>query len=274
MLPEVVENVARQTYTNFEIVVVDDGSRDVTEEIVRSLTDARVHYICHPENRGLAAARNTGIRAARGEFVAFLDDDDKWQPEKLSRQLRAIEGHEAVLAGALVNGRYLKLHGRAQISPDDLRKGNSGSMPPSGLFARTAVMREVWFDEKLRQGEDWDAYVRLALRRPIAYINEPLVLLSDGDHERLTNRARNLPLAQLEQRMEVFKKHREFLGAYWFRRLLAAVILSYLRDRSGKAAQVRYAIRRCGLLPVLGVLMGKLTNAWQRVKADAFARPG
>ena len=80
-----IQSVLNQTYQNFELLVIDDGSQDNTEEIVTGIHDNRIKYIRHEKNKGVAAARNTGIEAAKGEFIAFLDSDDEWLPNKLKR---------------------------------------------------------------------------------------------------------------------------------------------------------------------------------------------
>lgn len=266
LVSRAIESARRQTYENLEILVVDDGSPDNTEEVVKGIADSRIRYIRHEQSRGAPAVRNTGIQAAEGMYVAFLDDDDEWREDKLERQLSYIGAYDAVLTGALVNGKYLRLHGKREITLDDLRKGNN--FPPSTLVAKTSVMRKVPFDEGLRQGEDWDVYIRLAQRYRIGYVSEPLLLLSDGSHQRVTNEARNKPLTELEKRMAMLIKHKDFFGKYWFRRHTASVILTYIRARSGKLRQLRYAIDRCGVFPVLAVLTAKVSRALRRIGAD------
>ena len=86
-LPVSVESVLRQTYHNLEVIVVDDGSTDKTENYVRGLTDSRVRYVRNTGQHGPAAARNLGVRLARGEYVAFQDSDDEWHPDKLEKQM-------------------------------------------------------------------------------------------------------------------------------------------------------------------------------------------
>ena len=88
-LPETVESVLRQTYSNFELLIIDDGSSDQTVQWVSQLVDSRVRLISQ-ENQGASVARNTGIAHAQGEYVAFLDADDLWEPTKLEQQVRCL----------------------------------------------------------------------------------------------------------------------------------------------------------------------------------------
>lgn len=258
LLLRAIHSVLQQTCQDFEIVIVDDCSPDHTADAVRTIQDGRLRYLRHETNRGLPAGRNTGIAAARGQYVAFLDDDDEWQPRKLERQLQAIAGHEAMLTGALINHRQLKLHKNSVVTPDDLRRGCD--FDPSSLLAKTVVLRELRFDESLRLGEDWDAFIRLAQRQPIGYVAEPLLLYNDGEHERMTNEARALSLPDLEKRMQVIVKHREFFGDYWFRYHTADTLLSYLAARRGVLLHVLYTMRRCGLDAVAAVLWHKVAR--------------
>jgi len=91
LLTRAIDSVLAQTYDDFELLVVDDGSTDDTEAVVTAYDDDRVRYLAHETNRGANPARNTGIEAAEGEFVAFLDSDDEWRPRKLEAQLDRLE---------------------------------------------------------------------------------------------------------------------------------------------------------------------------------------
>ena len=264
LVPRAIACVRRQTHTNLEIIVVDDGSPDDTQSVVRAIADTRIRYIRHEKNKGLPAARNTGIMAARGAFIAFLDDDDEWAPEKLVRQLAAIDGREAVLCAALVNGKYVKVHPRREITAEDLRRGND--FDPSSLMIKTSVIKELGFDESLRQGEDWDAFIRIAQRMPIAYVREPLLFYSDGTHVRMTNEARQLSMPDLEKRMGMLRKHREFFGPYWFRFHVADTYLSYIGSRKGKTKTIGYAIAQCGFWSVFAVLWRKVISRTGKLK--------
>ncbi|HEY9633632.1 MAG TPA: glycosyltransferase family A protein [Coleofasciculaceae cyanobacterium] len=94
-LPETLESVLRQTFTDFEVLVVDDGSSDSTVQWASGLVEPRVKLITQ-ENQGVCVARNTGIAHARGEYVAFLDSDDLWEPTKLEKQVRCFEDNPAL----------------------------------------------------------------------------------------------------------------------------------------------------------------------------------
>lgn len=253
-----IRSVLGQTFQKLEVIVIDDCSQDNTRESVEAVADPRVRYLRHGVNKGLPAGRNTGIAASRGEYVAFLDDDDEWAPEKLVRQLEAIDGREAVLCAALVNGKYVKVYPRREVTIEDLRGGNE--FDPSSLMIKTSVIRELGFDESLRQGEDWDAFIRIAQRMPIAYVREPLLLYSDGSHDRMTNEARQLSIPDLEKRMGMLRKHREFFGPYWFRFHVADTYLSYIGSRKGKLKMIGYAIAQCGVWSVFAVLWRKLVS--------------
>ena len=89
LVDRAIQSVLNQTYKDFELIIVDDGSTDNTEDIIKEFQkkDERIKYIRHEENRGGSAARNTGIKAAKGEYIAFLDSDDEWLPIKLGRQI-------------------------------------------------------------------------------------------------------------------------------------------------------------------------------------------
>lgn len=251
-----IESARNQTYKNIEILVVDDGSPDDTASVVRSIADNRVHYLRHERNKGLPAVRNTGIRTARGKYIAFLDDDDGWHQDKLRRQMEAMNGHGAMLCGALVNGRRPKVFGAPVVRLEDLRRGNP--FDPSSLVCSADIAKELLFDETLRQGEDWDFFIRLAQRVSIGYVQEPLIFYNDGEHERMTNQAKYLTGQALEARTAMLRKHREFFGERRYKYLVAGALLTYLDVRSEKFRAIAYAVERCGVIAVLGALCEKL----------------
>ena len=178
---EAVASALDQTYTNREVIVVDDGSTDGTRAVLAPYID-RVRYL-YQENQGLSAARNTGIGAARGEWVALLDSDDVWHPRKLEVQARSIGDHpEAglVASGSLVGAGppwpTIDLQVDAVATPisyeDLVFRSRFG---PSGVLVRKACFDSVGlFDHELSAAEDRDMWLRLARRYPVDLLDTPL----------------------------------------------------------------------------------------------------
>ena len=261
VLPRAIESVRRQTYEWLEILVVDDGSDEDVATVIRGIPDNRIRYIRHEKNKGLPAARNTGIMGARGQVVAFLDDDDEWRPDKLEKQLPALREYDAVACTAVVNGFVIRDHKRNNITLDDLKRGG---FAPSGLLAKTHILRDVMFDENLRQGEDWDGFIRIAQRYSIGCIPEPLLVYHEG-HASMTNETKALSLADLEKRTTVLHKHRQFLGDKWFRYHLADTFLSFFMSRQNKVQCIQYVVRRCGQIAVAAALMSRVRKRLRRL---------
>jgi glycosyltransferase involved in cell wall biosynthesis len=156
---EAVDSVLTQTYPNVEVVVIDDGSTDGTGDLLKSKYGNRIKYIVKP-NGGPASARNLGIRNSRGEFIAFLDADDLWKPEKLERQIVAFS-EETLLVGCSQkttnDGIIEKVLFRDLVIRN--RFSNSGV-----VVRRRAIEQAGYFDERpeMRAVEDWDMWIRLA----------------------------------------------------------------------------------------------------------------
>lgn len=181
-----ISSVMTQSYQDFEIIVADDASQDSTVATVEHLHCERIRILTHDNNAGAAAARNTAIRAARGEYVAFLDSDDAWFPGKLDAQLAALRS--CVSAGVSCTGVILHLIDRgisceyALPDCDDWQRRlalGCDMRPGSTLLARRQVFEQVGLmDEDLRRFEDWDWMLRYAtsgarvliLSEPMAHI--------------------------------------------------------------------------------------------------------
>jgi glycosyltransferase involved in cell wall biosynthesis len=189
---DALNSVFGQTYRPIEVIVVDDGSSDETADIVRSYQSVR--YI-RQNNHGPSAARNTGIRAAKGEYIAFLDADDLWVAEKLSEQVALLEAcPKASLAFAnmrLVSqesghepSMFEKYHLTANFFGHDRLVVDapaklvwSNFIPTSTVIVRKQALVDAGgFDEAFRKAEDWDLWLRMALHAPIAYSPALLML--------------------------------------------------------------------------------------------------
>jgi len=166
-----VQSILNQTYQDFEITVVDDSSTDNTEVVVKSFNDERIRYIRHRENRGLPAARNTGIRVAKGKYIGLLDDDDEWLPKKLEKQIdkfRRLSDNVGVVysgfcyisenSGKTVSRVIPSLRGNVYVHL--LERCILGS--PTPLIRKNCFQKAGFFDETLPSSEDWDMWIRLS----------------------------------------------------------------------------------------------------------------
>ena len=169
---EAVDSALAQTYPDCEVIVVNDGSTDGTENVLRPYIDARKIVYISQINKGLAGARNAGIRAARGEYIALLDSDDLFLPEKIARQLRALQEHSEygvcycdLLHFSDSRAPRQFYHHRYTYPSGDVFAPllHKQFINPLAVFARRDVFEKYgYFDESLRRSEDWDLWLRLA----------------------------------------------------------------------------------------------------------------
>lgn len=209
-IAQTLESVLAQDYHNFEVIVIDDGSTDDTCEVVQRYPVVR---LVRKENGGTATARNRGIQEATGEYVAFVDADDLWLPEKLSRQMRVIETFavEWVYSDAYAfnhsTGKRLYRFGdvhRGLYRGDVLVKLFIDCFIPS---ATPVIHRKVFeqvglFNEssEVKNREDWEMWLRIARFYPVAYVDEPLA------HYRVhatSKTGANDPLSTLDEQIVV-----------------------------------------------------------------------
>jgi len=194
-------SILAQTFTDFEIIVVDDGSTDLTVEAVSRKYGEQLRLIEHRKNRGAAAARNTGIVAARGRWVAFLDCDDTWRADKLGRQLEMLEKARS-LAKACATGYQLYKNGReitfkTKFSPEQFRREilfGCTISPGSTLVVERGVFDDIGlFDEVLLRLEDWDWLLRFASRYEMAFVPVPLadIYVENRVHQQDTSKIEN-----------------------------------------------------------------------------------
>jgi len=161
-LAEAVESVLSQTYKQLEVIVVDDGSTDESGEVARSFADRGVRY-CHQVNAGIGPARNTGVEVAQGDFIAFLDADDRWPVTKIERQLRAFESDPTL---DMVFGQAAQLQNGPEwesgIKNQELGVASMvpGMVAGTMLIKRDAFSRVGKFQGDLKVGEFIDWYAR------------------------------------------------------------------------------------------------------------------
>lgn len=261
-LERALGSVRAQTWPHVEVIVVDDASNDGTHVFLQAQAAAApgLLFIRNESSGGGSAARNSGLQAAHGEYVAFLDDDDIWLPEKLERQvslLESVTSASAVSCSFLIKrkaGKPLLRTLRSPDLPDLLRSNCLGGA--SMCLARRSVLRGIGgFDRGLRSGQDWDLWIRLADVGTIVVCAEPLVVYVPHDGERITTSVKS---AYLGRRRIYFRyrkrmsrqdrmRHLAELG-YCRYRLYARGVWSFrglarLFRRSGAALGARFVYR-------------------------------
>lgn len=184
-LPQTVESILQQTFDDFEVIIINDGSTDDIETWFQaSVNDPRFKLISQ-KNQGTAGARNTGIEHSQGTFIAFLDADDLWHPRKLEEQVRMLRAHPEVgLAytwlqyadeSGTLNGRIVKSSFQGNVW-EQLTAFNFVGCGSNAMIRRTCIEIVGNFDQTLDSYvEDWDMWLRVAKQYPFAVIKEPLV---------------------------------------------------------------------------------------------------
>ncbi|MEM9907315.1 MAG: glycosyltransferase family A protein [Cyanobacteria bacterium P01_D01_bin.44] len=208
-LPETLDSVLTQTFADFEVLIVNDGSTDQLVEWASGLSDHRVRLI-NQANQGCAIARNTGILSSRGAYIAFLDADDIWEPTKLEKQVAILESSPNI---GLVNTWISNIDAQGdrvgKLSGSDAEgyvwesviEDNPimcGSIP---MIRRQCFERVGLFDQSLRSAEDWDMWIRIAEKYEFAVVKGPLVRYRVHAH----SKSHNLQL-HLQSRLKVIEK--------------------------------------------------------------------
>lgn len=181
-----VRSVLSQTYKNIEVIVVDDGSKDNTEEIIKAIGDERIRYY-RQENGGAAKARNTGVSLATSEYIAFHDSDDVWREDKLLKQMNFLNENPQY-GMVYCDFMFHKMDGSSSIIPNDVNiigelDGdifftlliNNTVGAPTMLLRKNLFENLGGFDTSLSCLEDWDFAIRFSENYYIGYINEVLM---------------------------------------------------------------------------------------------------
>jgi glycosyltransferase involved in cell wall biosynthesis len=181
---ETIESVINQTFSDWELIVVNDGSQDNTVEVVSQIKDSRIKVFSY-ENAGLPASRNRGFDKAEGEFISFLDSDDLWTPDKLEEQLKALRANtKAAVAYSWTDyidkssnflhpGRHLSFSGDVYSK---LLVRNFLENGSNALIKREALNEVGGFNESLRAAEDWDMWLRLGAKYHFVAVEKPQIL--------------------------------------------------------------------------------------------------
>jgi len=195
VIKEAIDSVLAQDYTEFELIVVDDGSTDHTSDVLDSYRN--VIKVLSQKNRGVSAARNRGIAEASGKFIAFLDSDDLWLPHKLSTQ---VEFFNKTPDALICQTEEVWIRNGLRVNPKKRHKKPSGMIfklslelclvsPSAVMIKRSLFDRVGEFDETLPACEDYDLWLRISSRFPIYLIDTLLIIKRGGHDDQLSSRA-------------------------------------------------------------------------------------
>lgn len=192
---ETIESVCQQNFSDWELIIIDDGSTDSTLTVAKSIPDSRIQVFSFP-NGGQAISRNRGIAKARGEYIAFLDADDLWTPDKLEDQLQALQADsQAAVAYSWLNfidessnfvqkGSYVKFSGDVYSNLLLMNFLGNGSNP---LIRKQALEKVGGFETSLIPSEDWDMWIKLAAHYPFVLVHKVQVLYRLSPSSQSTN---------------------------------------------------------------------------------------
>ncbi|HWP93500.1 MAG TPA: glycosyltransferase [Thermodesulfobacteriota bacterium] len=250
LLGSAINSVLSQTFQDFEIVVVDDASRDNTAEVIRGFNDKRIKHVRHETNKGEAGARNTGVINSDGSYVAFLDDDDEWLPEKLERQIEIFERDSDRIGGVYTG--FLKVDRATgqvvkEVIPtkrgnifNELLQFNWIRIPSVLMVKKECFDRTGLFDASIPFGLDYDMWIRISKEFQFEYVDRPLVKYYSHADSRLSTNYKLVisgKEAMLKKYSDVFESNKK---DHSYRYLQLGVLYCY----SGNARKGREAFLR------------------------------
>ncbi len=246
LIGKTIESVCNQTFKDWELLIIDDGSTDKTKEIIESFCrkDERIKYFYQANSGAPAGPKNTALKQAVGEYIAFLDHDDEWVKEKLDRHLLFFANSKnpnlglvvsnAMIVNKIDNSRFEhKLP--MQINPLTALLERNFIFCSSGVSVRREVFSRVgFFDENFKYGDDWDMWLRIALAYDFGYIHEPLYYFNR--HEKtVTNNLQGAVRIKdydygLKKHLDLYKKYPKQLSS----RLLTQGRICYIAGEKKK----------------------------------------
>ena len=213
ILKEAINSVLSQKYNDLELIVVDDGSTDETKKLVSSYT-THLTYI-YQEHQGVSSARNRGIECAQGDYIAFLDSDDLWLPDKLCLQMKFMENHPDTL---ICYTEEIWIRKGMRVNPMKKHRKYSGMIfehclplcivsPSSVLIVRSLFEEVGKFDEKFEVCEDYDLWLRISVQYPIYLIDTPLIIKRGGHTDQLSQKTSGQDRFRIKALIKLFEEN-------------------------------------------------------------------
>lgn len=225
LIKRAIQSVLNQTYKEVEIIVIDDGSTDNTEQIINNFSCRNLKYIKLEKNCGACKARNVGIANASGEFISFLDSDDEWDPYKLEYQLNFLKQKNASVV--VCNYYYIKNNNkilRISSKHNDIITYNEllyeNCITTGAILATKSVFEENNFDLKMPRYQDWDIVLRISQKNVIYFLNIPLLFqyFQDNSITNVTSKLKKyyaLERIFLKNEKQFYKNKQALAHIYW-----------------------------------------------------------
>ncbi|AOC95292.1 UDP-Glc:alpha-D-GlcNAc-diphosphoundecaprenol beta-1,3-glucosyltransferase WfgD [Flavobacterium anhuiense] len=182
-----LDSVYNQTYKNIELIVVNDGSKDDTLKILKKYKESKLEstisfLIIDKPNGGVSSARNSGLKSVNGDFIAFLDSDDEWFPEKLHIQVKLLLNNKIDFLGSAFEGLYMKNKTDGELIKINLRQLIfKNYFQPSTVIMKSDVLREIgFFDENQKYAEEGNYFMRIANKFNCFFLNKKIINFSNG----------------------------------------------------------------------------------------------
>ncbi len=239
VLGRAVESVLAQTYLHYELIIVDDGSTDETQALLESYSSYKNVKIVRTKNKGVSAARNLGIQLASGDWVAFLDSDDEWLPQKLELQMQYVSQNPNI---QVVHGEEIWIRNGVRVNPMKKHQKSGGDIfndatrfccmsPSTILIATPLLIQRGCFDESFPVCEDYDLWLRLSYDQKVGFIQDFIINKYGGHEDQLSSKYHSMdywriralkkvlsfPLSEEQKRQvefEIAKKSKILLKGY------------------------------------------------------------
>lgn len=195
-LKRAIKSVLNQTFNDFELIIIDDGSTCNVKEVIDSFDDERIRFFRNENNRGVSFSRNRGIMLSKTNLIAFLDSDDEWLPKKLEYQVEYLKVHPEInLVHTeeiwIKNGKRINQGKRHKKNVEDLfyRSLELCLISPSTVMLRKSIFEKYgYFDENLLVCEDYDLWLRITAFEKVGFIERPLIYKYGGHNDQLSKK--------------------------------------------------------------------------------------
>ncbi|MCB0357906.1 MAG: glycosyltransferase [Bdellovibrionales bacterium] len=219
-LKRAIDSIRNQTHPHWELIIVDDGSTDNSCTIVKSYNDERIKLLTRTFNLGVSSARNWGIKMAQYEWVALLDSDDEWLPQKLEKQLDYVQLHPQIY---FVHCDEIWIRHDKRVNPHKKHQKHGGRIysyclplccvSPSASLLHKKILHDVGlFNEDYPVCEDYDLWLRIFSRYDAGYIDRPLLKKYGGHQDQLSHRFFAMDYWRVKSLTQILKNHQQYLS--------------------------------------------------------------